>query len=317
MVVGASAVVATAAAGVGLLVPPISIGTGWVRGLRYLGLAIVLVGLGGLLFDRPARRPTRGPDPTLAALLAAALLMTLLALAALLAPRTPFDMGASRPSASSRAGMGADGAAEGEAPPPPPPVVGAVDLSEGFAPDGVELAAPSSAEASGGPAAEEGSPFDWGALSDVGDVLLAALIVGLLVAGRWMMKRRPDREPRREPDPEGLTDEKAAAALSASLDALLEPGLPSREHITVAYRRLLEVLAAMGAGRAAHEAPHEHLARTLAPLGVSPGPMDRLAGLYVLAQFSARPISEAHRAEAASALSSSLEELRVRAGAGA
>lgn len=315
MVVGASAVVAAAAAGVGLLVPPISIGSGWVRGLRYAGLAIVLVGLGGLLFDRPTRRPSRGPDPTLAAFFAAALLMGLLALTALLAPRSPFDMGASRSSASSRAGMGSDGSAEGEAPPPPPPAVGSADLLEGLAPEGVELAAPSTTDASGGPAAEDASPFDWGALSDIGDVLLAALIVGLLVVSRWMMKRRPEREPRPDPEPETRRARNAAAALSASLDTLLQPGLPSREQITAAYRRLLEALAAMGAERASHEAPHEHLARALARLGVSPEPMDRLAALYVLAQFSERPIDETHRTDATAALRSSLEALRARAGA--
>ena len=317
MVVGASAVVAAAAAGVGLLVPPIALGSGWVRGLRYVGLAVVLVGLGGLLFDRPAQRPTRGPDPTLAAIFAAAALMSLLALAALLAPRTPFDMGGSRASASSRAGMGPEGAAEAEEIPPPPPPTATADLTEGFRPDGIELGGPSASDVSNSAEEEEGSLFDWGALSEMGDVLLAALIVGLLIAGRWVMKRRPDGEPRRDPEPEPVTAEDAAVLLGTSLEALLSPGLPSREAITAAYRRLLEVLAAVGAGRQPYEAPHEHLARTVVPLGVSPGPMARLAELYVLAQFSEAPIEEAHRADAATALRSSLAELRARAGGSA
>jgi hypothetical protein len=312
LVIGASAVVAVAAAGVGLLVPPISVGSGWVRGLRYVALGIVLVGVVGLVFDRPSKRPTRGADPTLAAIFAATLLMSALALAALLAPRAPFDLGDSRRAASARAGMGPEGDADGEMLPPPPPPTGSADLVEGFAPEGIGLATPSAPEAASGPAPEEGSPFDWGVLGEVGDLLLAVLVVGLLIAGRWAMKRRPGGERIRVPDEESVKAPDVAALLGASIEALLHPGLASRDHITAAYGRMLEVLAAAGAERQPHEAPYEHLSRALAPLGVSPGSMERLAQLYVLAQFSQRPIGEAHRAAAVAALQSSLAELRAR-----
>jgi hypothetical protein len=58
------------------------------------------------------------------------------------------------------------------------------------------------------------------------------------------------------------------------------------------------------------EAPYEHLHRVLAPLGIRPGPLHRLAGLYVMAQFSERPVTEEHRAAAALSLEVSLEGLR-------
>jgi hypothetical protein len=211
--------------------------------------------------------------------------------------------------------MGPEGDAEGEVIPPPPPPTGAADVTEGFGPDGVELAPVSPSEAAGGAEVDETTAFDWGALSEIGDVLLAALIVGLVIAGRWAMKRRPDREVTRAPETEVEAVPDLATLLVASLDEYAQPGIPSREHITAAYRRLLEVLSAVGAARRPHEAPYEHLARALAPLGVRAAPMERLASLYVLAQFSNGPIDEMDRTAAASALRSSLAELRDRVGA--
>jgi hypothetical protein len=103
----------------------------------------------------------------------------------------------------------------------------------------------------------------------------------------------------------------AEAGLEASLDELSDYGGSARERITVAYRRLLAALAAAGAPRLPHEAPYEHLHRALGPLEVSPGPMHRLAELYVLAHFSEHPITEQHRAEAAAVLEHALTSLRA------
>ncbi|MEJ2677936.1 MAG: DUF4129 domain-containing protein, partial [Gemmatimonadota bacterium] len=57
--------------------------------------------------------------------------------------------------------------------------------------------------------------------------------------------------------------------------------------------------------------PYEHLDRALGPLHVEPGPMHRLAELYVIAQFSEHPVTEAHRATAAEALEASLNGLQA------
>ena len=101
----------------------------------------------------------------------------------------------------------------------------------------------------------------------------------------------------------------AQAGLEASLDAVTAGASP-RDAISDAYARLLAALAAAGAGRRRHEAPHEHLDRVLTPLGVRSAPLHRLAELFVLARFSQHPVTTAHRDEASEALRAALADLR-------
>lgn len=102
----------------------------------------------------------------------------------------------------------------------------------------------------------------------------------------------------------------AEAGLEASLAAVTADSSP-RDAISDAYARLLAALADAGAGRRAHEAPHEHLGRVLTPLGVRSEPLHRLAELFVLARFSQRPVTGAHRDDAVDALSQALADLRA------
>jgi hypothetical protein len=112
-------------------------------------------------------------------------------------------------------------------------------------------------------------------------------------------------------EPESLIDEEdAEAALLASLAEVLRDGGDPRKQVTAAYHRLLTALAEVGAPRQVQEAPHEHLYRTLGSLGVRPEPLHRLTGLYVIAQFSERPLSDRHRIAAVEALEVSLASLR-------
>jgi len=111
---------------------------------------------------------------------------------------------------------------------------------------------------------------------------------------------------------EPIGPREAEAGLEASLAEVITHGGSPRGQVTAAYHRLLSVLAQAGAPRRPEEAPHEHLSRTLGPLGIRPEPLHALADLYVLAQFSERPVDDGHRRSAAEALEASLADLRAR-----
>jgi hypothetical protein len=135
-------------------------------------------------------------------------------------------------------------------------------------------------------------------------LLIAALVLLFLLIRR---RRRGMEEP--------LSDfpwrpEDAEDSLLASLAEVSATEGDPRGQITAAYLRLLSALSEAGAPRRAQEAPHEHLYRTLGPLGVQADPLHELTGLYVMAQFSQRPVTDRHRAAAASALEVSLASIR-------
>ena len=136
-------------------------------------------------------------------------------------------------------------------------------------------------------------------------VFLFLAVLSLLIL-RHHLKRRPDVL---LPDL-FLAPEAAEAGLLASLYELAWEGGEPREQVTAAYYRLLASLTEAGAPRLMQEAPHEHLYRVLGPLGAHPEPLHRLTGLYVMAQFSERTITEGHRGEAVQALEESLTSLR-------
>lgn len=115
----------------------------------------------------------------------------------------------------------------------------------------------------------------------------------------------PPPPPRRLP---GAVEEGLAEVLRAML-ADPDP----RTAVIGAYARLLAALGEAGFPRRAEEAPHEHLWRTLGPLGVRRAPVHRLAELFVRARFTPHPITDEHRHAAIGALADAVADLRIRA----
>lgn len=84
-----------------------------------------------------------------------------------------------------------------------------------------------------------------------------------------------------------------------------------RTAVIGAYARLLTALAEAGFPRRAEEGPHEHLWRTLGPLGVRRQPVHQLAELFVRARFTPKPITEEHRQAAIVDLADAVADLRL------
>jgi uncharacterized protein DUF4129 len=120
-------------------------------------------------------------------------------------------------------------------------------------------------------------------------IVLAAgvLVSALLVAGARASKGAV----RENPLP---NHERARSLFDASLDDLLAEPDPRRA-IAMAYRRLLDGLAACGLARADAETPYEHLARALAELDVAPEPLARLTSLFSEARFSDHVLTSVHK----------------------
>jgi hypothetical protein len=138
-------------------------------------------------------------------------------------------------------------------------------------------------------------------------VYALVLLLGVATVTGWW---RPSAPPAPVEPAAPLDVAAAEAGLEASLDAVTADASP-RDAIAEAYARLLAALAEAGAGRRAHEAPHEHLDRVLGPLGVRSDPLHRLAGLFVLARFSQHPVTAVHRDDARDALREALSDLRA------
>lgn len=86
-----------------------------------------------------------------------------------------------------------------------------------------------------------------------------------------------------------------------------------RTSVIGAYARLLTAIAEAGFPRRVEEGPHEHLWRTLGPLGVRRQPVHRLAELFVRARFTPLPVTEADRQSAIGALADAVGDLRLQA----
>jgi hypothetical protein len=297
------AVVLVAAQGVQLLLPAARLGAGWALGTRVFGALMVAAGVAWLLRERarlPAQAPGRG-DPTMTGLRTAGTVMVLLALLGLFNPPPP-SRNARRP------GIG----------------FGLIEVSP-FGTRGGGQGAPSRTRGGESPVRGErrdvpdAPPLRLG--GEVPQMTLARRAAGLLsrvflflalvLAVRYLFRRSGARRyEEREIEPP-MEPARAFAGLEASL-VEIEQGAPGpRGAISLAYARLLDQLAAAGAPRLPCEAPHEHLHRALGHLGIRPQALHRLAGLYVLAQFGDRAVTEVHRAEAARALSVSLADLRA------
>lgn len=100
--------------------------------------------------------------------------------------------------------------------------------------------------------------------------------------------------------------------LAEVLRAMLADPDP-RTAVIGAYARLLAALDEAGFPRRAEEAPHEHLWRSLGPLGVRRAPVHRLAELFVRARFTPHPITDEHRQAAIAALADAVSDLRLPA----
>lgn len=307
IVVAASAVVAIGSSGVELLRPPADLDDETRRLIRIAGACTAFAGLLALHFlrNRGGSQGAPGQDPAGAAMGTAAGIMTAVALMALLMPSAgpegDPDPGATAGSATS---------SESALPPPggaPPPE------SSGLVPpttiEGEDDAEPPPPRRAARPA-EDGSGLDWDLLRRMAGVLAGLLLLVVLVVGALAFMGRLGGRPAEEPSPDPSSSEGPDAGPQPWWD--VDSGDPAdpRGQIIRAYRRLLGALALVGAHREPYEAPFEHLGRAMGPLGVRSGPPLRLAELYVAAEFSERPITRGHQAQAAEALDASLADLR-------
>ena len=306
MVLAVSAVVAISTNGLGLLLPAADLDEGWVWGVRMAGGAAAVAGLAGLFVQRQRLRADRisRPDPAVAALSTAATIMILLTLTARLNPpatsqddagaRATFSLTGWNPTGGDGSGevlpartMGGEPIIKGDPRPVDPPTepIAARDDEQGLLQQVARI------------------------VSLVFTLILLSVVV---VISLLALARRLRHQPEKLPADVTLAPADAEAGLEASLVEVGGDSRDPRRQITNAYHRLLAALAVAGAPREPQEAPHEHLHRTLAPLGVHPESLHRLAELYVVAQFSARPVTEQHRATAADALMASLANLRAK-----
>lgn len=117
----------------------------------------------------------------------------------------------------------------------------------------------------------------------------------------------PKPDPAVAPQPAAMED-----GLADVLRSMLADPDP-RTAVIGAYGRLLTALAEAGAPRRDEEGPHEHLWRSLGPLGVRRQPLHKLAELFVLARFTPHPVDETHRQAAIAALADAVGDLRLQA----
>jgi len=292
--------VAVAANGLQLLAPPLALGD---RALmaRIGGAVAALIGLIWLVREARAVGGARGQGAGVAvvSLRTAGTIMGVLTVLALLNPPEagPID----RPEGGGFGALGAspfgDDLSDGEV--LPADSRGGESLVRGQDPPEIVAGPiPDLPDMSPGPLQRALSSSRW-----------LIFLVLMMVALRAMTRSRQRPEPELEFELP-LSPVQAEAGLLASLDEVAagEDDAPGR--ITRAYRRLLQALSDAGAPREAWEAPHEHLDRVLGPLGVPPAELHMLAGLYVLAHFSGRAVTDTHRTQAVAALEASLDHLR-------
>lgn len=140
-------------------------------------------------------------------------------------------------------------------------------------------------------------------------VAFAPPLVGLRERSPVSLVDEPERPPAPASRP-GTTVEEGLADVLRSMLADPDP----RTSVIGAYARLLAGMAEAGYPRRAEEGPHEHLWRSLGPLGVRRPPVHRLAELFVRARFTPHPVTEADRQAAIGALADAVADLRLQAG---
>jgi len=305
LAVGAvGAVVAVSASGAQLMAPPAELSDAQLLSVRILAAVAVIVGAAGLVVQR-LRILTAGrggADPTVVGVRAAATIMAVVTLVALaFAPPVAVEeseQSRGRGPADRAAFGGSAGSGVGS----PSPSFGNESLIRGGDLEG----GPEIPIVVRVPQSEEERMLRRLA-GIVGLVFLLALVVGAM----WRLLHTSSPE---EQTPVDADD--AEKSLVTSIAEVARHGRDPRSQVTAAYERLLDALAAAGAHREPHEAPLEHLRRVLHPLGVRAEPLQRLAALYIEAQFSERPITDRHRVAAREALAASLADLRAQGGPG-
>lgn len=310
LAVGAGLIITLVTSGPDTLPPVLALSDRWALAARVLGVTIAFVGLRSLLTRyREAPSGARAVEAPVITIRTTAIIMGLLAVVAI-STRPPSPV-----SEATRTG--------GPAVPS-----GWMDFGEGNSSSSI------SSGSRGGTSPLRGSRLEGGEapqivpgvtataesaspslLSRIGRSLLPFLIMAMLavVAYRAFMRRIAPRTPTWTFSLEVPEGRAAVAALEGSLDPMVWDVGSAGDQISAAYRRLLDALARAGAPRRPYEAPREHLRRVLGGLGVRLEPLQRLADLYVMAEFGDRPVTDHHRAEARRALETSLDDLRTGA----
>ncbi|HXM56017.1 MAG TPA: DUF4129 domain-containing protein [Candidatus Dormibacteraeota bacterium] len=142
--------------------------------------------------------------------------------------------------------------------------------------------------------------FDW---------IAAAIVLALIAAGAaalwWFLLRQ-----RRRTGPSPL--QRLQAVLDDAIDDVLAEGDPRRA-VIAAWARLERVLGRQGLPRRDSEAPFEYAARAGAALEVEPRWLERLADLFEWARFSTHEVTPAMREEALRGLTDIRDGLRIAA----
>jgi len=314
LILAATTVIAIGATGVGLLLPPAQLDARASRLVQLAGAAALTIGVIWLyLGGKQLETRRRGvPDAAGAALFRAGSIMAVLALIATLTSPLAVE---TEPEA------GVDAAAQdvplpdafpgNEVPSQSPSVNPSGRGSLGASAD-PRMPGPS---AGSNPGSGEFLGFNWRLSRRMQNLIFMVLILGFL-ALRFLGPKRRIRLPGWALALEGPNGSGTHVEEAQTFLAELPPqGGAPRQRITRAYYRLLEALRAADAPRHPHEGPHEHLIRTLVPLGVKPTPMHRLTDLYVMAEFSPGPVTEQNVVEADQALGASLTAIEpMRAG---
>ena len=173
------------------------------------------------------------------------------------------------------------------------PGVPSVDAVESVGP----AAAPSGETSSSG----ESSPVGLPGWVEAALVVIAIVVTALLVFGaarsfpvpkrlrRGLLGRRNRR------DAEAVYEDVDLEAAADVFDraAALGDGPDPRAAIIAAYARLLDGLGDVGCARRSHEAPEEHLRRSLVTLGVDAEHMRLVVDKFLVARFSSHPLTHA------------------------
>lgn len=161
-----------------------------------------------------------------------------------------------------------------------------------------------------------GIPLDPGLPFPPLVMVVGVVAAALAGATAWRWYRARSAHALRSLDDHGEPAEPRRDAVQGTvadtIDAMLADPDPNTAVIG-AYARLLDGLAACGAGRRDHEAPMEHLHRVLTVLRVRPEPLRRLTELFEIARFSTRPLDAADRERALDALRAVSEDLDAAA----